>query len=356
MVYYIRLLKPPTFDQEENLHDKVRLRVVMAITTDLGDAFYPGELSIFIGIITAADAHRLGPVTWKPGTRCLKFQINIHLRYLTALTRLFFTCSDALDVDSLVLGKVPDVISAWTDDFTGHKALFDDVVIRRFALQRERGLDIFEKNGESIARHIWDAAIALAVWLLKHQEKVQQVDGKRNCILELGAGCGLVGLVLASMSENQNCQLILTDVDDDSLKLARYNARLSRNAFNSVWQCCTLDWREPQKFSTDQHPTIIVASDCIYNADNIPDLVRTFSHLVRRSCESSKGSVIPKVIVSTKRRHPSEEMFFNLMTKAGFEQSDHDKVPLSDRWREKAGQDLDVVSIHIFTLPVQALS
>ncbi|KAI4152558.1 MAG: hypothetical protein LQ341_000697 [Variospora aurantia] len=353
MVHYIRLLKPPVFDKENCPPDQVRLSVVIAITTDLGDAFYPGELSLFLGIFTHAGTLRLGPATWKAGTRCLKWHINIKLQHLASRARLLFTCSDSLETDSLELGNVPSVLGAWTDEFTGPKAVFDDIVLRRFVLQKGRELDICEDNGESIGRHIWDAAIALAAWLLKYKAKVQQADGKQHCILELGSGCGLVGLVLASMSQNQNCRLILTDLDNESLKLAKYNARGSREAFNSVWQCCTLDWTEPQKFSTDQYPVLIVASDCIYNVDNIPDLVRTFSYLVRQSRESSKGAVNPKIIVSTKRRHPSEEMFFKLMTKAGFEQSDQDKVPLSDQWREKAGQDLDVVSIHVFVLPVK---
>lgn len=156
------------------------------------------------------------------------------------------------------------------------------------------------------------------------------------------------------MSQNQNCRLILTDLDDDSLKLAKTNAHRSREVFNSVWQCCILDWREPQKFTLDERLALIVASDCIYNSDNIPDLVNTISHLVRRSCDISKGRDSPKIIVSTKRRHPSEEMFFDLMGNAGFKQTDHDAIPMCDQYRESTGQEFEVVNIHIFEKTIEA--
>lgn len=165
-------------------------------------------------------------------------------------------------------------------------------------------------------------------------------------ILELGTGCGLVGLVLASMSKN--CRLILTDLDEDSLRLATRNAQKSREVFDSVWECSTLEWSEPHKFRADENLALVVASDCIYNSDSIPDLVRTIAHLVRRTREPPKASLGPRVLVSTKRRHSSEDMFFDLMSKAGFKQQEHATIPMYDRYRESTGQAFEQVDIYIF--------
>lgn len=158
----------------------------------------------------------------------------------------------------------------------------------------------------------------------------------------------MIGLVLASMSQSQNCRLVLTDVDDDSLRLAKCNASKSREGFNSAWETRILDWEEPQNFTLDQKLELVVASDCIYNADHIPDLVRTISDLVKQSQELGRESAGPKILISTKRRHSSEKVFFRLMSKAGFKQTAHETVSMCDGYRESIGQEVEIVHIHIF--------
>lgn len=181
-----------------------------------------------------------------------------------------------------------------------------------------------------------------------------QKDDKQCTILELGTGCGLVGLVLGSLCENS--RLILTDVDDGSLKLAADNARKSRGIFNSVWECRSLDWKEPNKFNFDGSLAFIVASDCTYNSDSIPHLVRTISDLVQRSTELHKSSPSPQIIVSTKKRHPSEAIFFELMNKSGFEQKEHTTVSMPDQYRESVVQDVEMVDVCVFERPIKKSS
>lgn len=179
-----------------------------------------------------------------------------------------------------------------------------------------------------------------------YKGKVWQAGEKQHKILELGTGCGMVGLVLGSMS--QNSRLILTDEDDDSLALATENAQKSREVFNSVWECRSLDWREPHRFSLDGNLGLIVASDCTYNSGSIPCLVQTISDLVQQSNEMHKESPTPRIIVSTKRRHPSEAMFVELMEKSGFDQLEHATIPMHDRHRESMGMELEVVDVYIY--------
>ncbi|KAL8937166.1 MAG: hypothetical protein Q9216_004564 [Gyalolechia sp. 2 TL-2023] len=175
---------------------------------------------------------------------------------------------------------------------------------------------------------------------------VTQHDDKQCTILELGTGCGLVGLVLGSLI--QNSRLILTDVNERSLKLATENAKRSREVFNCVWECRFLDWKEPDKFTFDGHLTFIVASDCTYNPDSIPHLAHTISDLAQRSADLHKEAPSPQVIVSTKNRHPSEAIFFELMSKAGFKQKEHMTVPMHDQYREFVGEELELVEVYVF--------
>lgn len=87
--------------------------------------------------------------------RCLKTETKVPSEYLESRARLFFTCNDSVETDSLQHGKVPYFVSAWTEEFTGPQDPIADVVVRRFTLLNGQVLDICEDNGESIARHIW---------------------------------------------------------------------------------------------------------------------------------------------------------------------------------------------------------
>ena len=183
----------------------------------------------------------------------------------------------------------------------------------------------------------------MTAWLIFNRGKIPLPEEEQPAILELGTGCGMVGLVLASL--HPKSRLILTDEDDRSLQLAARNALKSREVFNSVWECRTLDWKEPQKFFLDRSLGLIVASDCTYNSDSIPDLVQTMADLVRRSVEIHKGAPSPKILVSTKRRHASEGIFLELMGKSGFKYK---------RSRLPIGQGSESVDIYIFEQPTEA--
>ncbi|KAL9028863.1 MAG: hypothetical protein Q9196_002830 [Gyalolechia fulgens] len=235
MVHYIRFLKSPRFVLAARSPKQVPVSALITITTDLGDAFYPGDLSVYTAIATRFGKISLGLTFWKSGMRCLKIETKVPLEYLTSWARLVFTCSESLEADSLQLGKVPYIVSAWTEEFRGPQDPIADAVVRRFTLLEGKVLEICEENGESIARHI-----------------------------------------------------------------------------------------------------------CI------PHLAQTISELAQRSMELHQEALSPQVIVSTKKRHPSEAIFFDLMSKAGFEQKEHTTVSMHDQYRESIGQDVEVVDVYVF--------
>lgn len=144
------------------------------------------------------------------------------------------------------------------------------------------------------------------------------------------------------------CHLILTDEDDDALRFAKQNARKSRHTVNSAWECQPLDWVEAGKYKLDRALDFIIASECIYNPDSIPNLVHTISELVRQSKGLKAGLPQPRIIVSTKVRHWTEAAFFGLMKTAGFEQQEHESIAIPDNYRESIGQDLERVEIYVF--------
>jgi predicted nicotinamide N-methyase len=91
---------------------------------------------------------------------------------------------------------------------------------------------------EDVGFVLWPSAVALSQWLLKHPEIVQSAQ----CIMEIGAGCGLVGLLAAqlqhrhrSADESRSCRsTILTDFNPVVLDNLQLNIDLNGVASNAT--------------------------------------------------------------------------------------------------------------------------
>ena len=136
-------------------------------------------------------------------------------------------------------------------------------------------------------------------------------------VVELGSGCGMVGIGLTTMIKN--CEALLTDMPEAE-EIIKRNIAQSNPKANSVAKFQTLDWNEPSAELCDKPVDLILVSDCTYNSDSQPALVSCMERLVR-------GSPDALILVALKRRHDSEAIFFDLMQKAGFN-SEQAKVKL----------------------------
>lgn len=123
-------------------------------------------------------------------------------------------------------------------------------------------------------------------------------------MIELGSGCGIVGIGLAQLVPS--CDMLLTDLPEAQSILDR-NISIATIAKPSKLSSCVLDWEAelPANVSQRKHDAIII-SDCTYNTDTIPALVDTLSRLVSRSPDAV-------IALATKVRHDSEGMFFTRM-------------------------------------------
>lgn len=132
---------------------------------------------------------------------------------------------------------------------------------------------------------------------------------KKLHVLELGTGCGIVGISLAQIVPD--CDVTLTDLPE-AREIAQKNIDAMNPAMSSRATFVPLDWDEPlPKAVRERQHDMIIISDCTYNPDSSPALVETLKALVTRS---------PKAIIvlAMKVRHDSESIFFDLMKKAGF--------------------------------------
>lgn len=127
-------------------------------------------------------------------------------------------------------------------------------------------------------------------------------------VLELGSGCGVVGIALAELLPQ--CSVFLTDLPEVE-EIITHNIAAARPAPSSKVEFQTLDWDEPVSDDVFPDPLdLILISDCTYNADSLPALVSVLDQLVHRSPKAI-------VLVALKRRHESEAIFFDLMKSAG---------------------------------------
>jgi predicted nicotinamide N-methyase len=158
-------------------------------------------------------------------------------------------------------------------------------------------------------------------------------------VLELGTGCGIVGITMAKRFSN--AQILITDMSEAE-EIARHNISMitgqthtDRGFANIAYQ--NLDWEErlPENLRNGNLDLVLVA-DCTYNSDVVPDLVETLADLVKYNQD-----VV--ILVAMKIRHDSEMAFFELMRKTNIVSLDELVLPLP-----LLGQDAEEIELHFF--------
>ena len=153
MVWYIRFLKSPKLDP------KGHVRALITITTDLGDDFYPVDLTLYAIIVTAQYKgewmSEWQTVKWKSGMRSLWIEVRDAHASPPVLLRLVVNSGRSREGNSVSLDDMPEILGAWSDTFDSDKNQAGSIVERRYRTNSGPERVIVEETGESIARHIW---------------------------------------------------------------------------------------------------------------------------------------------------------------------------------------------------------
>lgn len=144
----------------------------------------------------------------------------------------------------------------------------------------------------------WPAAPFLADYLVQHWAKV--VIANRRChVLELGAGCGLLGLTLAQLPGIDS--VLMTDHDPGTLVLIREGIVRNRARLREGVRCeaALLEWGGrvdarflpvPRQEGEKYNPRLlIVGSDLIYSADVVISLFETVAGVLRKRKEEESS-------------------------------------------------------------------
>jgi hypothetical protein len=233
-------------------------------------------------------------------------------------------------------------------------------------------VEVEEDIGESIARHVWDAglvAVSLVADILRRESSRGHGPLKEilTCvpslnILELGTGVGIFGLGAAGALETsrvssvEEVNVLLTDLPDGeeraTANIRRYEQTHSQDAEQSLRLRVgyeNLDWEDGKQgvFGEQLRARpwqLIVISDCTYNVDMLPALVKTLSAI--HALQSGEGPT--RVLLATKPRHPSEKALFDLMTYDEWTIKESSTLPLPI-----LGSALQIVEVYLFEKDVR---
>lgn len=173
MVYYTRFLKTPRTQIVKGL---VSVSALISITTDLGDAFLAEDVELQVQLIDVSDPETESKLTsksksaaividntnkWEAGKRELKISTN-SIKIDKKISKVVLAVgpkiggSTTLDTDLRDAKRVPLVIAGWSAPFAvAQHSEAEKVIERRFVLQNDTRLRIWEETGNNIARHIW---------------------------------------------------------------------------------------------------------------------------------------------------------------------------------------------------------
>ncbi len=140
---------------------------------------------------------------------------------------------------------------------------------------------------------------------------------RRLRVLELGAGCGVVGVAFAQLVK---CDVLLTDLED-SQRLLASNMHCASPLAGSTIQAEVLDWASGLEDSSNAIFDLVLVSDCIYNPDSSLHLVGILRQLASRAPNTL-------ILVGFKRRHEADTIFFERMRATNFDIVESINIPL----------------------------
>lgn len=346
----VRFLKTPKVHVENG---RVLLKAVITVTTDIGETFFPEDLDLIAAVRESGkdgEVYLRRKIQWRAGAR------SHHVTF--DLTRIDMEWPACVHVavratTAKAPGFLPPIADIWSGLLNAPKGHFDSGsrVERRYHSLSERTVSLLEDSGDSIARHLWDGSQALAHYIdqtisLQTPSSLPLLEYvlvsatyRRLTAIELGCGCGTVGISLAQSIPD--CDVVLTDLPEVT-ELVQANMARSNPAINSRITFQPLDWERavPDRLQSRTHDLIIV-SECTYNTDSLQPLVNTLISLVSRSPKAV-------IVVSTKTRHQSEAAFFDMMALAGFSQDGSVRVPLPGRPGDGYADYATDVGLHIY--------
>jgi len=136
--------------------------------------------------------------------------------------------------------------------------------------------------GETTGGIVWETSYFLGRYF---EEKIarDEIDLSSSKVLEVGAGCGLLGLILNRLKAKE---VVLTELDDSSGVLNLLRKNVSQNSGEGLVRACALDWskaKDSTLFSEGANSfDLIVGTDVVFRKDLVAPLLKICCHLSKK--------------------------------------------------------------------------
>ncbi|KAL6493373.1 hypothetical protein OROGR_032507 [Orobanche gracilis] len=134
----------------------------------------------------------------------------------------------------------------------------------------------------------WPSEDVLAHYCLSHRDMFRSKK-----VIELGSGYGLVGLVIAAVTEAS--EVVISDGNPQVVDYTQRNIEANSRAFgDTVVKSMMLHWNQEDTSSVTDAFDVIVASDCTFFKDFHRDLAGIVKHLLSKTESSEAIFLSPK--------------------------------------------------------------
>lgn len=188
-------------------------------------------------------------------------------------------------------------------------AMSAGMCFKTYTLDKEQYTRVVLKEEQMMISHgttglqTWIASLYLSDFFIEHPDIIRS----RN-VLELGAGCGLLGFVCAAMGATH---VQSTDFSPMVMKLLEENRELNPQIRGQI-SVSELDWNDPEELCGKMADTVdvIVGSDVVYDPTIMPALVDVLQRVIVSSQQVA-------YITITVRNQDTADLFFKLIDDTG---------------------------------------
>ncbi|KAF8216451.1 putative methyltransferase-domain-containing protein [Mycena galopus ATCC 62051] len=320
MFFYISFLRPPPTTCSN------AISITPQIANDLRTELFEGVQDIYYSWLSMATGDETKPVkltTWRGQSSAYKeIPVPLPRTSTNGVWRLVLGSGSSstvrLDAEStLPLGVMSMPILLGKAQSKG-KAKLQDQIERVYSFGEDKRVIITEQTSFDLDKKIWDSGIGLSSWLVQHPPSFLSSPEPLR-ILELGAGTGIVSIVLGALRPDLEDRIISTDVES-AMPLLQHNITLNKSSVEAA----VLDWDDeefPGYVNECGAFDIVVMADVTYNTASFPSLVRTLKNLVNLSSKR------PRVLLGYKERDPGERALWGMAEAAGITLRQVGQVP-----------------------------
>ncbi|KAK9478817.1 putative methyltransferase-domain-containing protein [Lipomyces japonicus] len=319
------------------------IHAVVTVTTDLGESFLYGDAQLSVTFLSISKdgkesivSHQI--VDWTCGMQALPIELPVTISDIRRIKKqnaaadefiikvdlnqgvryVDHNHGDAENNDPIRFLPVTSQKFEIRDGFVRYKRDDNGFVVRKVELGNLR-LALLEETGNSVNKHLWDSGLLLANYISTSSAAIQKkilsslipsiASGKIVRILELGTGCGLVGILFSKLVPNS--EVYLSDLES-TRDVCERNIALNkdRHGRHGKMRFVTFDWDSSSNTASenaevyDKDWDLVISCDCTYNPDSFGILTDVMQKVIGQTT---------KLLLVHKDRHGSEKQIFDML-------------------------------------------